>query len=164
MFTSIITPLFFIFSLLCILDVSYTLCAKLSPATRGLSFAHGLAPTDLKLDSMQYSHRFLNGNRNLLHQKEHFLPHKTHFNSTSSHYAPTLIETANISRNSCSFFVLCMKRPKWLCMWKCTAMQTGDMQWLWLIQTRPCSDFLLEEDYSLKMFIYCIILYISLMW
>lgn len=86
----------------------YTFYAKLLAATRGLFCAHSLAPSDLNLDSMHYNHGFLNGNTNPLCQRGHFPPHKTHFNSTSSHYASTLIETANIFRGSCSIFVLCM--------------------------------------------------------
>lgn len=78
------------------------------------------APSDLNLDSMHYNHGFLSGNTNLHCQRGQFPPHQTHFNSTSSHYAFTLIETGNIFRGSCSFFVLCVydKAKAYACVWE----------------------------------------------
>lgn len=106
-----------------------TFHAQLSTATRGLFCAHSLAPFDLNRYSIHYNHGLLNRNTNPLCQRGHFPPcTKTHLNSTSSHYASTLIEKAYIFRGSQVF--LCyvfMTGPKLVLMYlKCAAMLVRD--------------------------------------
>lgn len=96
-----------------------TIYVMLSPATRGLFCAYSLAPSDLNLDSVHYNHGFLSGNTNPHCQRGQFPPHKTHFNSTSSHYAFTLIETGNIFRGSRSFLYCVYDKAKaYACVWE----------------------------------------------
>lgn len=94
-----------------------TLHAQLSTATRGLFCAHSLAPFDLNRYSIHYNHGLLNGNTNPLCQRGHFPPcTKTHLNSTSSHYASTLIEKAYIFRGSQVFCAMYVWQGQSLCL------------------------------------------------